>query len=258
MVYSIGNSLATFLVMSDPKNRNITTYLYRITNQINGNDYVGITVNLQKRLRDHKRDARLEPSKKESLIAKAIRKHGVENFKFEMIGIANTWDIACDHEKLCRYFGMGKYNRTGGGEGVLGHRHSDETRAKMSAAKLGKKREITPEHRAKLVANGNARKGIPKTEEHRANMSRARTGYLLGPRPQEVKDKISKAHTGRKLDPERVERMKDTTREVHAKHVAEHGCTETAMRWTKVKELGLKNLKELAEYERTHKTKENK
>ncbi len=244
--------------MPTPRNTNVKTYLYRITNLTNGNDYVGITVNWAKRCRDHKRDARIGPKPKESLIAKAIRKYGEDNFKYEIISIARTWDIGCDLERLARHLGMGKYNRTLGGEGVTGMKHTEESKAKMRAAKLGKKREITPEHRAKLVANGQARKGIPKTDEHKANMSKARTGYLLGPRPQEVKDKISRAHTGRKLDPDRVEKMRDTTRAVHEKHIAKHGCSEVALRWQKVHELGLRNLKELAEYEKTHKEDENK
>lgn len=235
--------------MPTVRDKIVKTYFYRITNLINGNDYVGITTNLVKRWRDHKRDSRLEPSDKESLIAKAMRKHGIENFHFELVTICKTWNNGCYVEQTYRKFGGGKYNRTMGGEGVLGHKHSDESKAKMRAAKLGKKREITPEHRAKLVANGNARKGIPKTDVHKANMSKARTGYLLGPRPQEVKDKISASNTGKVKSPEFCAKVTANKIAEHAKVKELTGMTRTAARWAKVKELGLKNLKALAEYE---------
>jgi group I intron endonuclease len=212
--------------MAAPKDRNVKTYLYRITNLINGNDYVGITVDYKKRFRDHVRDARIGPKPDESLIAKAIRKYGEDNFKFEVISIARTWDIGAMLEKLARKLGMGKYNRTEGGEGVTGMRHSDESKAKMAAAKLGKPREITEEHRAKLVANGKARKGVQKTEEHRANMSKARRGYKLGPRPQEVKDKIAKTNTGKTHSPETRAKMKASALARHERERAEKAAQE--------------------------------
>lgn len=243
--------------MSCPRDLNVKTYLYRITNLTNGNDYVGITVDYKKRWRDHIRDGRLPEKQGESLIAKAIRKYGPDNFKYEVISIARTWNIGADLERIARKLGMGKYNRTEGGEGVTGMRHSDEAKAKMRAAKLGKKREITPEHRAKLIANGQARKGIPKTAEHKTNMSKARKGYKLGPRPQEVKDKISASSTGKKQSPERVARMSEIKLAEHARKRELNGTTETGTRWAEVKRLGLKNLKELSEYKLTHQ-EENK
>ncbi len=231
------------------KDEDIPTYLYHIVNTINGNDYVGITVNVRKRWRDHVLASTKEPRKGESLLAQAIRKHGKENFSFDVMAVARTWNIGCDLERLARKLGLGKYNKTGGGEGPMGLRHSDETKAKMRAAKLGKKREISPEHRAKLVANGQARKGVPKTAEHKANMSKARTGYLLGPRPQEVKDKISASNTGKTHSPETCAKITANKLAEAEKDRQLHGQTKTAARWAKVKELGLKNLKALAEYE---------
>lgn len=226
--------------MPPPKDLTSTTYFYRIINKVNGNDYVGITVDVPKRWRDHIWDSKKEPNKKESLIAKAIRKHGVENFKFEVVATLRSWPEGCYVEKTYRRFGGGKYNRTMGGEGVTGHRHSAESKAKMSAAKMGKPANFTPEHRAKLSEHGKSLKGIPKTEEHKANLSKAKTGVPLGPRPQEVKDKIARANTGKKHSPETREKLGALIRARNAK----------------VKELGLRNLTELAEYERTHKTNE--
>ena len=104
--------------MAGMQNRNVKTYVYRITNLVNGKDYVGITVNYKSRWQQHIRYGRkLEAHPKEQVISKAIRKYGEENFKFEIISIARTYDIASDLEKLARFLGMGSYNRTEGGEG---------------------------------------------------------------------------------------------------------------------------------------------
>lgn len=55
-------------------------YLYKITNNINSKVYVGITNNYKKRWSNHKCG-----NSKNMVIAKAIKKYGVENFTFEII-----------------------------------------------------------------------------------------------------------------------------------------------------------------------------
>lgn len=55
-------------------------YLYMITNLINNKKYVGITNNIQKRWANHK--CNNDPT---MVIAKAIKKYGVQNFKFEVL-----------------------------------------------------------------------------------------------------------------------------------------------------------------------------
>lgn len=55
-------------------------YLYQITNTINGKIYIGQTNNIQKRWSNHKCC-----NSPDMVIAKAIKKYGVENFKFEIL-----------------------------------------------------------------------------------------------------------------------------------------------------------------------------
>lgn len=55
-------------------------YIYQITNLINGKIYIGQTNNIQKRWSNHK--CCNSPT---MAIAKAIKKYGVENFKFEVL-----------------------------------------------------------------------------------------------------------------------------------------------------------------------------
>lgn len=70
-------------------------YLYRITNLINGKKYIGITNNYKKRWSNHKCC-----SDPEMVIARAIKKYGVENFQFEVLEEGLTLQEASDKEIL--------------------------------------------------------------------------------------------------------------------------------------------------------------
>jgi hypothetical protein len=79
---------------------------------------------------------------------------------------------------------------------------SAETRAKLSAAHLGKKREpFSPEHGAKIAA---AMRGRALSPEHRAKISAAHLGKTISP---ETRAKLSAALRGRKRSPETCARM---------------------------------------------------
>ena len=60
-------------------------YIYQITNLINGKIYIGQTNNIQKRWANHK--CSNDPN---MAIARALRKYGVDNFKFEILEIIDT------------------------------------------------------------------------------------------------------------------------------------------------------------------------
>lgn len=97
-------------------------------------------------------------------------------------------------------------NRTDGGEGTSGRVHTNEAKAKMSAAKKGKPsnspgstgRPLSEEHKAKVSAAlkgkyGN-RTGIPHTEEVRNRISQSHRGVSRGPTSEQTKEKIRQAH----------------------------------------------------------------
>lgn len=101
-------------------------------------------------------------------------------------------------------------NRSDGGEGPVDHTVSAEGRARMSAAA----RNRSPEHRAKLsrphtpAARAKmtaARTGRKLTAEHRANQSRAKTGVKFSP---EHRANLSAALKEAMNRPEMVERRK--------------------------------------------------
>lgn len=83
-----------------------------------------------------------------------------------------------------RRLGVRLCNLTEGGEGMTGHKHSAESKLKISRAQVGKKRPSTSA----------ALKGVPKSEAHREALSKARIGKTAS---AETRAKLSRAQTGR-------------------------------------------------------------
>lgn len=142
--------------------------IYIITNIVNAKQYVGITSNLKARWSKHRKAAGDCPA-----LHAAIKKYGHENFAFTHIADAFDLEAACKLEQLLIVDHNTKYpsgyNMTDGGEG--GFNPSDETRAKYSLARKGKKK--SDEHKAK-ISLGNLGKsrglGKSKSSEHNAKV----------------------------------------------------------------------------------------
>lgn len=172
----------------------------------NGKSYIGITMKTaEQRFKGHTR------LRDKTALAHALKKHGACNVKVKTLIIADRWDYLCDLEKKAIASYKTKiphgYNLTDGGEGTLGVEWSEESRAKLSKARIGS--IATPECRAKMSAS---RKGKPvsdacrlaslaavvgkkKSPSHLAKMVAAATGK----RPSdETKKKMSAAKLGNK------------------------------------------------------------
>ncbi len=112
-------------------------YVYLATCAANGKRYVGITsTSIAERWRGHKNAAANGSTMR---IARAIRKHGADNFRVEQIAVAPTWEAVCELERLLilRYETLGRkgYNATEGGKGALGYQFTDRQRGRQSAGK---------------------------------------------------------------------------------------------------------------------------
>lgn len=170
--------------------------VYKITNTINGKVYVGQTrQKLNVRFRQHG-----YKTSNCSLIYRAIVKHGTQAFKIEQIHTANSQSELDQKES---YFinefnslSPNGYNLTSGGEG--GYKRSKETRLKLSLAGKGKSRPHTPESKAKLSAaklgSKNPQYGRSPSEETKRKLSEALTGRK---RPEEVVAKIKASHNAK-------------------------------------------------------------
>ncbi len=180
-------------------------FIYLLKNTVTNMCYVGQTVDLARRFCQHR-------TCKKQLVDKAIQEYGWDNFLHEVLEV-------CPKDKLnereifwIAYYNCvfpNGYNKTRGGNGLRnhqGHPISAETRAKISAAKLGK--PFSEEHRThlseSLIAKGikpPSREGIPCSEETKAKISVANKGkpaWNKGiPCTEERKAKLSATLKGR-------------------------------------------------------------
>ena len=68
--------------------------IYKITNIINGKSYIGQSVNIKRRLNAHKSSAFNKNSRNyNSPLYRAIRKYGIENFKFDILEECNESEL---------------------------------------------------------------------------------------------------------------------------------------------------------------------
>lgn len=165
--------------------------IYTITNNTNGHRYVGSSVDLKKRFRDHHHYLRNEKHDN-SHLQRAWIKYGHLAFKFQIL-------FYCDPEMCITFEQMAmdalrpEYNIApiaGSCLGVKFGPHSEETRARMSEAQKG--RVFSEEHRAKLSVAG---KGHKVSEETLAKMKSRKVS-------KETKAKIGAVRRGRKLSDE--------------------------------------------------------
>lgn len=133
--------------------------VYKITNKLNNKHYIGITSKgISARIKEHIYTAERDPV---FPIHRALNKYGKDNFTFELLDFScNSWEELTEKEKYYinlyksndREFG---YNLTEGGDGIVGYKHTEEAKIKMSIASSG--REVTEATRLKLSEAGKKR-----------------------------------------------------------------------------------------------------
>ena len=179
----------------------MTSGIYLITNKINNHMYVGGSIDIERRFREHKRGADVD----NQAIDRAILKYGKENFTYQIITeLPPDWKIIGNHEKYwVKFYNTFKdrkhYNLDEGGGGVSGFKHSDETKKKISESCKGK--TLSEETKQKI---GEANKGENNyfygkhhTEETKKKMSESHKGKTLS---EEHKKKIGEANKGKTGD----------------------------------------------------------
>lgn len=175
-------------------------------------------MDVKTRLRQHKTDKR-------GLVSRAYKKHGLENFEIYVEYFPNLKkdDLLDLEEQLIKKFDSlspNGYNICPRGQNSTGHKHSEESKRKMSEANKGKKRspEYCLQHslrqKGKKLPQSTKDKmslghlGKKHSEEAKENMSKAQKGKVLS---EETKNKLSKhakslpnvccPHCGKSLDP---------------------------------------------------------
>lgn len=162
--------------------------LYRITNLINKKQYIGITNETAViRFMRHKRETKQRPYRP---LRDDIEKYGVNNFLIETLVVCGSIEYANELEikaisQFKTLFSQGGYNLSRGG-----HKSAeivrDETRFKMSQAKIGKKR--TQETKDKISKT--LREHV-FSKDALEKMDKARRSKKGKPLTNELKNKLS-------------------------------------------------------------------
>lgn len=129
--------------------------IYKLTNKFNGLGYVGATKNFKRRMGEH------HWSKCRTIVDKAIREYGWENFTTEVIEICDA-EVASEREshwiKELNTLEPNGYNRTTGGE--MCSELSVETRVQLSANRI--KKTVFPVLQAELDKQQITRSGLAR------------------------------------------------------------------------------------------------
>jgi group I intron endonuclease len=174
-------------------------YIYKITNQINGKVYIGKSKNPTNRFKRHLYVANHKDTGPNQFrpIHAAILKYGKENFELEIVEECDSEEKVFERERywisyyksnLKRHPDTG-YNLTDGGEGASGLSPSLETRHKISLANSGDNngmsgRTHSPETKQNMIKSQAARKyRDPLTEEQKQHLSDNLKGK---PRPMPI------------------------------------------------------------------------
>jgi group I intron endonuclease len=109
-------------------------FIYKITNIITNKCYIGETMqNPDRRFKNHMANIRRGGGC--PALRDAVKKHGEENFKFEVLLTCPNEDrFRIEKEYIQNYNSMvpNGYNICDGGQGSSGFRHTEETKAKIS------------------------------------------------------------------------------------------------------------------------------
>lgn len=138
-------------------------YIYKITNKINGKNYIGQTIgNVESRWTRHKNDA--ISGRLNTHFARGIRKHGVENFSLETIDTAETQEELNKKEQYwIHYYNAIRngYNETDSVNKSGGNTYAAKTEEelkeignKIRASKLGGENPHSTKVKCKNVLSG--------------------------------------------------------------------------------------------------------
>lgn len=174
--------------------------IYKITNIVNGNFYIGQSVDIESRWKSHLYELKKNIHGNEH-IQRAWNKYGSNNFTFEIIEECEN-DVLNNRELYWMNELKPQYNIAGGGDSI--YTMLESTKKKISESQSGYNnywygKKLSIEHKKKLseIKKGkpNGLLGRKRPEWVRKKLSESQKGRIVS---QETREKLRKANTGRK------------------------------------------------------------
>jgi group I intron endonuclease len=195
--------------------------VYKIRNLINENIYVGSSVNLVGRLRDH-RSMLIKNNHHNVHLQNAWNKYGGDAFAFEIIefceGVKLTL-IAREQHYIDTL--NPNYNIARKAYSTLGIKATQETREKISKATKGKPKKGTPRTEEQKRKMSEMRKGQPSARKGKSYYLDDKTREKIGSPwrdktlPIEMKNKMSESRKGKTRSEESKKKISDSVKNSH-------------------------------------------
>jgi group I intron endonuclease len=124
--------------------------IYKITNINNNRCYIGSSIDIHKRWNEHKNNLR-KNKHDNNFLQNSWNKHGEDSFLFEIIEIVNDNKFLIIREqfyldKMKSLNRVNTYNICLFANSMLGFKHSDESKNKMSESRIGNKNSLGYKH----------------------------------------------------------------------------------------------------------------
>jgi group I intron endonuclease len=158
--------------------------VYQVTNILNGDSYIGVTSlsPYTSRWTEHKRLSRRGST---THFHNSIRKYGAEFFKWEIL--EEGWDPEIGKNIREPYWISvlkPEYNETLGGDGTLGHKHTEQFKAEQSRRHKGKQHTL-------------GRKMTLEQSQHQSVWMKGKRNALGHRHTEQWKEESSKRHKGK-------------------------------------------------------------
>lgn len=144
--------------------------IYKITNMINGKMYIGQSIDIERRWKEHRNFN--NNKEKNKPLYNAFKKYGINNFVFEVETICNEEELDDLETYYISFYNTyvhsensNGYNITLGGSGSRGYVASEETKIKISNSTKGENHYNYGKH---------------LSEEHKKKLSELRKGKYIG------------------------------------------------------------------------------
>jgi len=180
-------------------------YLYKITNIITGKCYIGVTIQPDIKRRWTKHINSVNYKEGCPILKKSMKKHGVKNFKFDILIICFDQDVVKYEKEYIKKFNSqvpNGYNILSGGQigdGLVGYKHSPETIEKIKE-KGRLFRENNPNHfetyrekHKKALEHVDFSSSVKNSEKFKKAMIDRKEKYKIGNKKvsEDTKKKIS-------------------------------------------------------------------
>lgn len=175
--------------------------VYAIVDTTDGRTYIGSSVDIPRRFRQHKRMLNLGKHANAHL-NRAWAAHSPEAFYFKILLFCAPDQVLTYEQRAIEAFDavVRGFNQLPVAGSTAGRKHTEAARAKMSEAHIGR---ITTERARENMRRGQANRP-PPSEETRARRRAAMLGRTFS---EETLRKMSEAHKGRILTPEQKARQ---------------------------------------------------